>query len=76
VRFKIQWRISKNGKSALRTCHFGKYLFTVGGEEQQEIAISPSILTIFVARFLEHIPYMYMHLSTMLECEKCKWFLS
>ena len=23
-----------------------------------------------MALFLEHIPYMYMHLSTMLECKK------
>ena len=74
--FSIQWRVSKNGNSALRTCHFGTYLLTVGDDEQKEIAISPLILNVFVARFLEHIPYMYMHLSTMLECKKCKWFLS
>ena len=29
----------------------------------------------FVARFLEHIPHMDMHLSIMLDCKKCKWFL-
>ena len=74
--FSIQWRVSKNGNSALRTCHFGKYLLTVAGDEQKEIAISPLILNVFVALFLEHIPYMYMHLSTMLECKKCEWFLS
>ena len=33
----IQWRISKNGNSALRTCHFGKCLLTVAGDEQQEV---------------------------------------
>ncbi len=76
VRFRIQWQISKNGNSALRTCHFGKCLLTVGGDEQQEMAISPLILIIFVALFLEHVPYMYMDLSTMLECKKCNWFLS
>jgi len=58
VRFKIQWWVSKNGKSTLWTCHFGKYLLTVGGDEQQEVAISPLILIIFVALFLEHNPYM------------------
>jgi hypothetical protein len=62
---------SKNGNSALWACHFGKYLLTVGGDEQQEIAISPLILNIFVALFLEHIPYMYMHPSTMVEYKKC-----
>ena len=62
--------------SALRPCLFRKQLLTVGGDEQQEVAISPLILNIFVARFLEHIPHMDMHLSTMLDCKKCKWFLS
>ena len=76
VPFRIQWRVSKNGNSALRPCHFGKYLLTVGGDEQQEIATSPLILNMFVALFLGHIPYMYVHLSTMLECKKCEWFLS
>ena len=36
---------------------------------QKEIAISPLILNV-------SIPYMDMHLSTMLECEKSDWFLS
>jgi hypothetical protein len=49
---------------------------SVGGDEQEEIAISPLIWNIFVVLLLEHIPYMYMHLSTMLECKKCNWFLS
>jgi hypothetical protein len=62
--------------STLQACHFGKYLLTVGHDEQQEIAISPLILNILVAHFLECIPYMYMHLSTMLECKKCELFLS
>ena len=62
--------------SALRHCLFRKQLLTVGGDEQKEIAISPLILHVSVARFLEPIPYMYMHLSTMLEYKKCKWFLS
>jgi hypothetical protein len=70
------WRVSKNGNSALRPCHFGKYLLTVGGDEQQETAISPSILNILVARFLDCIPYMYVHSSTMLECKICDYFLS
>jgi hypothetical protein len=43
--FDFQGQISKKGN-------------TVGGDEQQEIAISPLIQNIFVARFLEHIPYM------------------
>ncbi len=76
MHFRIQWHISKNGNSALWTCHFGKCLLTVAGDEQQEVAISPWILANFVAHFLEHIPYMYIHLSTMLECKKCDWFLS
>jgi hypothetical protein len=70
------WRVSKNGNSALRPCHFGKYLLNVGGDEQQETSISPSILNISVARFLECIPYMDVHLSTMLECKECDKFLS
>ena len=70
------WRVSKNGNSAHRPCHFGKYLLTVGGDEQQETAISPSILNTFVARFLECIPYMYMHSSMMLECKKCDYIPS
>jgi hypothetical protein len=64
------WWVSKNGNSALRPCHFRKYLLTVGGDEQQENAISPSILNIFVACFLHCIPYMYVHSSTMLECKE------
>jgi hypothetical protein len=43
--------------------HFHRY-----HEQQEAVAISPLILNIFVACFLEHIPYMYMHLLTMLEC--------
>jgi hypothetical protein len=54
-------------------CHFRKYLLTVGVDEQQEIAISPLILNVSVACFLEHIPYMYIHPSTMLECKKCEF---
>ena len=70
--FRIKWRhVSKKGNSARRHCQFWKYLLIVGGDEQQEIAISPSILNIFVAHFLEHIPYMGVHLSTMLECKRC-----
>ena len=30
----------------------------------------------FCGTFLEPIPCMDMHLSTMLECKKCDWFLS
>ena len=26
--------------------------------------------------FFEHISYMYMHLTAVLECNSCKWFLS
>ena len=63
-------------KSARRPCHFGKYLLTVGGDEQQETAISPSILNTFVVRFLECIAYMYMHSSMMLECKKCDFIPS
>jgi hypothetical protein len=37
------WRVSKNGNSALQACHFGKYLLTVGGDEQQEMAISVTV---------------------------------
>jgi hypothetical protein len=72
VCFSIQWWVS----GALQPCHFGKYLLTVGGDEQQETAISPSVLNIFVAHFLHCIPYMYVHLSTMLECKICDYFLS
>ena len=54
--------------SALQACYFGKCLLTVGDNEHKEIAISPLILNNFVALFLEHIPYMYMHLSGVLEC--------
>ena len=25
---------------------------------------------------MEPIPYMYRHISTMLECKECDWFLS
>ena len=57
-------------------CLFRKQLLTVGGDEQKEIAISPLILNVSVARFLEPIPYKDMHLSTMLENKKCKWILS
>ena len=53
--------ITKNGNSANWACHFGKYLLTVGGDEQQETAILPLILNISVALFWEHIPYMYMY---------------
>jgi hypothetical protein len=70
------WQVSKNGNSALQACHFGKYLLTVGGDEQQEMARSPLILNILGALFLEYIPYMYMHPSTMLECKRSHWFLS
>ena len=49
--------------SALQACHFGKYLLTVGDDEQQENAISPLILNILVVCFLECIPYMYMLLK-------------
>ena len=51
----------------LQAFYFWKYLLTVGGDEQQEMAISPLILNILGALFLEYIPYMYMHPSTMLE---------
>ena len=54
------WQVSKIGNSALWPCHFGKCLLTVGGDEQQENAISPSILNVFVVCFFEHIPYMYV----------------
>ena len=70
------WRVSKNGNSALQAFYFWKYLLTVGGDEQQEMAISPLILNILGALFLEYIPYMYMHPSTMLECKRSHWFLS
>jgi hypothetical protein len=63
------WQVSKNGNSTLWPCYFGKCLLTVGGDEQQETAISPSILNIFVAHFLHCIPYMYVHSSMMLECK-------
>ena len=76
IMIQVQPCVSKYGNSALWPCHFGKYLLTVGGDEQQENAISPSILNVFVVHFLEHIPYMYVHLPTMLECEKCQWVLS
>ena len=64
----IQWQVSKKGNSTLQCCHFGKYLLTVGGDEQQYTAISTSILNISVAYFLEHISCMYVHSITMLEC--------
>ena len=35
------WQVSKNGNSALQAFYFWKYLLTVGGDEQQEMAISP-----------------------------------
>ena len=34
------WQVSKNGNSALQAFYFWKYLLTVGGDEQQEMAIS------------------------------------
>ena len=33
VHFVIQWRVSRNGNSALQPCHFGKCLLTVDGDE-------------------------------------------
>ena len=57
IMIQVQPCVSKYGNSALWPCHFGKYLLTVGGDEQQENAISPSILNVFVVHFLEHIPY-------------------
>ena len=65
-------KFPKKEISALRHCLFRKKLLTVGGDEQKEIAISPFILNVSVAHFLEPIPYMYIHLSTMLEHKKCK----
>jgi hypothetical protein len=38
VHFRIQWQVSKNGNNTLQPSHFGKYLLTVGGGEQQDIA--------------------------------------
>ena len=76
MQWQVFWQVSKNGNSALQPCHFGKYLLTVGGDEQQETAISPSILNSFVAHFLECIPYMYMHSSMMLECKKWEYIPS
>ena len=76
MQWQVFWQVSKNGNSALQPCHFGKYLLTVGGDEQQETAISPSILNTFVAFFLECIPYMYEHSSMMLECKQCDYILS
>ena len=74
--FTIKWRVSKKGNSTHQHCQSWKYLLTVGVDEQQEIAISPSILNILVAHFLEHIPYMDVHLSTMLECNMPSSLLS
>ena len=42
------WQVSKNGNSALQAFYFWKYLLTVGGDEQQEMAISPLILNTVV----------------------------
>ena len=61
--------------SVIRCCKF-LLGWLGGGDEQKEIAISPLILNVSVAHFLEPIPYMDIHLSTMLECEKSDWFLS
>ena len=52
----------------------GNTLLTVAGDEQQETAISPSILNTFVTHFLDYIPYMYVHLSTMLNCKTMTGF--
>ena len=65
MHFVIQWQVPKSGNSTLWPCYFGKCLLTVGGDEQQENAISPSILNVFVVHFLQHIPYMYVHISTI-----------
>jgi hypothetical protein len=67
VHFRIQWRVSKNGNSALQPCHFRKYLLTVGSDEQKEIAISPSILVICVVLFFWYVPIR--HIGRYLECQ-------
>ena len=63
----------KKWKWILSECNMSCSLFATVTSNKCHISLNTEC---FCGTFLEPIPCMDMHLSTMLECKKCDWFLS
>ena len=74
--FLMMQPFPKKGTPLFGLAFFGNSLLTVGNNDQQEMAISLSILSISVALLWQYVSLMYLHLSTMSQCENQQWLTS